>query len=179
MSLKKFLQNVSLAGRQWDDVQFVCVLPFSSGPAHLLCLMGGALYVWQITVPQITAHHRNGPLKGAFYFLWSRGGNNIKATVKHIKWQMKPWTIYKVQYNAVKNGILKNTRILFFHFFLSLFMTRIGSNVLWRREDLSSFTTRHFASFYRQHEVALKNEGNSKWISFYFDQKQQIKYMTN
>ena len=117
MSLKKFLQNVSLAGRQWDDIQFVCVLPFSSGPAHLLCLMGGALYVWQITVPQITAHHRNGPLKGAFYFLWSRGGNNIKATVKHIKWQRKPWTIYKVQYNAVKNGMLKKTEFNFFTFF--------------------------------------------------------------
>ena len=36
---------------------------------HLLCLMGGALYVWQIAVPQITGHHRNGPLKGAFYVL--------------------------------------------------------------------------------------------------------------
>ena len=117
MSLKKFLQNVSLAGRQWDDIQFVCVLLFSWGPAHLLCLMGGALYVWQITVPQITAHHRNGPLKGAFYFLWSRGGNNIKATVKHIKWQRKPWTIYKVQYNAVKNGMLRKKEFNFFTFF--------------------------------------------------------------
>ena len=36
---------------------------------HLLCLMEGALYVWQIAGPQITGHHRNGSLKGGFYFL--------------------------------------------------------------------------------------------------------------
>ena len=69
------------------------------------------------------------------------------------------WEIYKV-YKFKSFKVLKTQLACSFPIYFL-------SNVLWW-EDISSYTTRHFASFYQQHRLALRNGANSKWITSYF-----------
>ena len=80
---RKFCKTLLSAERIYS-VKSLYMCTVTGMGVHLLCLMEGALYVWQIAVPQITGHHRNGPLKGSFYFHALRVRQGVITWNNHI-----------------------------------------------------------------------------------------------
>ena len=100
-----------------------------------------------------------GPLAGEIKQSGLTDVNMIKNYFSLSVLPVGMWEIYKV-YKFKSFKVLKTQLACSFPIYFL-------SNVLWW-EDISSYTTRHFASFYQQHRVALRNGANSKWITSYF-----------